>query len=134
MFAKLESWLNNAEQNAQRIFSITTERDTLAANVSALTKERDELVAKLTSIEAQAKDASAKLEAANAEAATAKAEVEKLKANPSAQAAAVLAQAGHSPIAGGAAAGATVTPLDPNLKGLARAKAARQRAANVHKA
>lgn len=130
---RIETAFASADATNARLSALTSERDNLASKLTALTTERDSLIAKVSGADALAAETAAKLAdaetaKANAEAAAAnaKAEADKLKANPSMQAAAILAGAGHSPLsAGGNASAGNRATIDPNLKGLARAKAAR---------
>lgn len=122
---ELRALFSSASANAERIGALTAERDQLKANLSTLASERDTLRASLDEATAKAAQAKADADAKAQEAADAKAEIERLKANPGAQAAAILAQVGHGGVSAGAGTSSDATPkLDPNLKGIARAKAA----------
>lgn len=130
---RIETAFASADATNARISALTSERDGFASKVAALTTERDALLAKVSGADALAAETAAKLAEAetakaNAEAAaaTAKAEADKLKASPSMQAAAILADAGHSPLsAGGNASSGSRATIDRSLKGLDLVKAAR---------
>lgn len=127
---RIETAFASADATNARLSALTSERDNLASKLTALTTERDSLLAKVSSADALAAETAAKLAEAetakvNAEAAaaTAKAEADKLKANPSMQAAAILAGAGHSAIPSGNGSSAPLAETPPaNLSGTALAK------------
>lgn len=120
---QLAALFSSASANAEKIGALTAERDTLSASLKAITAERDTLKAAVDQANAAAEQAKSDAAAKAQEAAEAKAEAEKLRSTPTAQAAAVLAQVGHSGVAATNGASASTDEQPPaGLTGLGLAK------------
>ncbi len=138
-FNRITALLGSAEQHAAKVSALTAERDLAQSHFKDLFNAREDMhseVQRLTGELETAKtaaatatqaatEAKAAAEAAKAEASAAKADAEKLKANPSAQAAAVLASVGHAPAPADSQTSASAAKAaKPQLYGFERMRAA----------
>jgi septal ring factor EnvC (AmiA/AmiB activator) len=131
-FNRITALLGSAEQHAAKVSALTGERDKALSDLSSISVERDRLTAEVQRLTGEvesskvfAASAAKAAEDAKAEAATAKAEADKLRTSPSAQAAAILGQVGHTAISASAGTSAEVAkPEKPKLFGFERMRAA----------
>jgi len=130
-FDRITALLGSAEQHAAKVAALTGERDKALSDLSSLSAERDRLTAEVQRLTGESDSAKASAAAATqaandakAAADVAKAEADRLRTSPSAQAAAILGQVGHTPVAFTPAASTGTAAETPpaNLSGTALAK------------